>query len=788
MRLISAFCSLLFISQSYSQTITNQEKIKNYIQNYFIFDRENIHVQFNKNIYVNNEDLAFKGYVYSKNNSSPHNNTTNVQLVISDEQQQVIQKQLLYTNKGAFSGGIHLNEKFKSGKYYFHFYTNWMNNFKEDDSFTQTIEIINKSDTYYFKSNEPNWKTAKVDFFPEGGNIIDGIINTVGVKITDCNQKGIEIKDIVILDSKSNEITRFSINKMGNGLFYFLPDINEKYTLKINSNDLTLSKSLPKIQQTGIILTYNNKLNNNIAVAIRTNEKGADLYQNKKFLLLIQQDANSIQYEIAFKNKELENAIIFDKKYILNGVSSIRLIDDNLNEISERLIYNYSTNNPVTTIEAKVIANDSIQLSGKTDLSQADLSISVLPEKNTCINQKRSILGTFYLNAYLEKPEIDNYVYYDVDNKTRKQDMDILMLNQKHSKFLWENIKSNPPIINYTFDKGLTISGKVEKEIKPNTKFKVSLISLKDKIFDETSIDNKNDFKFENFYAKDSTVFLLQMINEKSMVVTTKMETRVTRNEIPYAFPLQIDETNCPIEKNEEKNFVFSNPKQENSTTKLKEVVIKNNFKKDIFTHKNDMSFNATAYKIGDNEFGSILDYIGRHGYRTGVDPEENNVFIQSNRTGFLGSSTNPPAVFIDNDFVFDLNLLFNMDLQDVDEIYIDQSGASDTSMGSNGTIKIFLKLDRFKKDYFKIKYTSLIVTKGFSKNIEFKNTAFETQQEFSYFATLNWSPSIILKDNPNYEIKFTRGNQQKIQVLIEGFSQDGQLISEIKNIPVSNQ
>ena len=142
MRLTIIICSLVVFFSGFSQNIDNQQKIKSSIQNYFHFDSENIHVQFNKKIYVNNEDLAFKGYVYSKDDSAPHLNTTNIQLIIYNQSRQIVQKQLLYTTLGTFEGGLHLNEKFTSGKYYFQFYTNWMNNFKEDDSFVETIEII----------------------------------------------------------------------------------------------------------------------------------------------------------------------------------------------------------------------------------------------------------------------------------------------------------------------------------------------------------------------------------------------------------------------------------------------------------------------------------------------------------------------------------------------------------------------------------------------------------------------------------------------------------------------
>jgi hypothetical protein len=57
-----AICLLLFGQinaqtniQSDEQKTNNTKTIKNLIYNYFLYDRENIHVQFNKNTYINNE-------------------------------------------------------------------------------------------------------------------------------------------------------------------------------------------------------------------------------------------------------------------------------------------------------------------------------------------------------------------------------------------------------------------------------------------------------------------------------------------------------------------------------------------------------------------------------------------------------------------------------------------------------------------------------------------------------------------------------------------------------------
>ena len=117
---IYIFAFLLTTTISFSQNTDNQQKIKINLEDYFHFERENIHVQFNKTIYISNENIAFKGYVFNKQSSFPNLNTTNVQLVIYDAQGQVIQRQLLHTSLGTFGGIVTLDEKIASGNYRFH--------------------------------------------------------------------------------------------------------------------------------------------------------------------------------------------------------------------------------------------------------------------------------------------------------------------------------------------------------------------------------------------------------------------------------------------------------------------------------------------------------------------------------------------------------------------------------------------------------------------------------------------------------------------------------------------
>ena len=780
------FCFLI-LTNSYSQINENTEKIKVSLNNYFQKEREIIHVQFNKTTFINNETIGFKGYVLNKNTGLPYVFSTNIQMVIYNEKKEIVQKQLFFAISGTFEGIFQLTEKFKSGKYQFHFFTNWMNNFKEDDSFIQSIQVFDKNGPYNLGSNGPNYATAKISFYPESGVIINGIVNRVGIKIKDCNQNGIVINDGVVLDSKSQEVSKFSTNKMGNGNFYFTPIPNERYTIKINTDKLSVSESVPVGNETGLKITYNNNLSNNhLAISVNTNTASVPLFENKKLILLIHQDGNSVQKVFTFNNKEPEQIIDFDKKYISEGVNTLRVIDENLKEIAQRLIFIGDPNKSLVTVEAKEIENDSIAVSGKIDIKNAYLSVSILPSESACVNQEKSIFGTYYLDSQLEHPESNTFSYFDTENKNRKNDLDLLMLNQNKSKYKWENLVSEPEKTKYRFTKGVTIYGKVEKKLNPKIKYRLALLSLKDKVFDETAVDDNNEFKFENYYAQDSTVFMFQLLNEKKAAIYSKINLKIIRNDTLIKAPVNFDESNCPKIK-QENDSTFSNSKNNDKTIHLTEVKIKNKYKKEVFNHKNEVgSFTATAFKIDENSFGNVLDFIGRNGYRTGISTEDHEVFIKNPRNGALMDSGSPPAVYIDNELVFDLNLLYSLLLNDVDEIYIDKIGASSFA-GTSGTINIYLKKG-IKKDYYRTNYASLIVTNGYAAKSDFKNAPFDTQKEFYTFGTLDWHTFKLTKEEDQFRFSFPKGNQSEIKVLIEGFNNEGQLLSEIRRIPVSKK
>jgi hypothetical protein len=362
-------------------------------------------------------------------------------------------------------------------------------------------------------------------------------------------------------------------------------------------------------------------------------------------------------------------------------------------------------------------------------------------------------------------------------------DLELLLLNQKQNKYLWNNIKSTPNPIKYPFTQGVTIKGSVLNK-NPKSKYKISLVSITNKIFEEATIDKNNQFTFKNVAIQDSDLVLLQLMDGEKIIKDSNIKTKTVFLDSISIFQPKISSPYCPPINNTNEVFNFAKLSIDKNTINLNDVVVIGT-KKTKLVHKEKNSM-ATAYKISENEFGNFLDYLNMNrDYETGYNGD-GSVYIKNRKNSIVRNMDATPTVYIDDMEVFDLGILISINMGDVDEVYIDKMGVSSTNPGGFGTIKIYLK-QGVKNNTFKPKISSVIIKNGFAKKINFNNTPFETEKEFNSFGTLSWSPTIRTETSKTIEIKSLKANQKEIQVLLEGFTEDGQLISEIKKIPVLN-
>ncbi|WP_035666417.1 hypothetical protein, partial [Flavobacterium gelidilacus] len=278
-----AFTFLFLTSNAQEQD--KHKTITKSINDYYSLASENIHLHFNKSVYLTNETIWFKGYVIDKKSNGLNYSTTNVYVRVLDSDKNEVVSKLFLCSNGIIIGHIKLNETYSSGTYYIHTYTNFMNNFEEDESSIFPIEIFNTKDSPK-TSNNNSLDNESITFGIEGGKLLFDCDNTVGVQIKGCSGKGVKLNNIKVYDSKNILINQFATNEQGYGKFDILKTKNEQYKIVVEQNTSNIEKNLPFVTTEGVSISVNNYSDEKKTfIKIHTNKFTFNKNKDKKFTL-----------------------------------------------------------------------------------------------------------------------------------------------------------------------------------------------------------------------------------------------------------------------------------------------------------------------------------------------------------------------------------------------------------------------------------------------------------------------------------------------------------------------
>ncbi len=767
---------LLFLSLiSHSQN--NEDKFTNQIINseYYILQRENIHLHLNKNVYLNDETVWFKGYIIDKTEGILNNETSNVYISILNSKKEIISTKLFLANSGIIIGQLDLNNNYESGKYYIHTFTNYMNNFEEDESSYFPIEIINKKDKITIQKIN-NAENISLDFTIEGGNFIAGCTTKIGVLIKDCTGNGLFTKDIKIIDSKDNILSMFSTNQYGYGVFKVKGISNEIYKISLEIDGKKFEKLLPIPQENGININVENHLieNETIKIEINTNQNTLSNIKNKDYKLIIQK--NDQIGIVDFKIENQTSKIELKKKNLFNGINYLRLIDSKNNLISERIIYNHGNNASSILLEKKSSLNDSIIISGKLKDRIGNFSISILPLESISNFENNSIDSQFLINNQL-KSRIEN-ISLNKFSKITEENLDLYLLFEKEVKYNWSNFLNKKPNNSFEFEKGLNLKITVNQNLSNKSQYTGNLISTTDSQFFKEKMGKSNSFSFKNVIAKDSTEMIFSIEkDEKSFNEKTNIYSVITNNKKRFYKSYFEPEINYPCQNkiyttllDENIDFVIGDKSQ-----KIEDIFIQKKINK--LVHINEIgNKNARAVKIDQEKNNkSIIQIIRENGYN--VERESLEYKVYNYGKDGRGNLTSP-TILLDGMLVNDL---FMIDNSSISEIYFNKYDIIDSRSGNVGTIKIYTKQD-YTNITDKENGTKIIkILNGFQKQRNYTNQYVSGFQKigFKKYGTIDWLPNINTDLNGNFEFKLPKLDQENIIINIQGIDNLGNLYFE---------
>lgn len=563
-------------------------RLKNYARNIVAFGRQNpqekVFLHFDNKAYYIGETIWFSAYIVDAGSLLPTARSRVLYVELLSPDGDIITSKKLKTVNGrcygelvilgrnetfseGFSNNINIINNLHSGFYEVRAYTREMQNFGEGCYFSRVFPIYdapaidgdysqmqfteNKTKrSAKTRKTEPDGDDINIEFYPEGGTLIEGIESRIAFRVTDKNGMPADIDGIIKEDG-----TKIRTIHEGMGCFKHIPKKNRS-SITITYNNKAYKFNLPNAEKTGYSMTVENNRNDSIYVNVIRNTNtlqtiGVTLMcrENPVYFDTLHWNGNNAKLSIS---KEKANA----------GVHQLTLFNKEGAILSERLLF--IKNNMPSNMQMEITSDkyfyapyekakvqikttqDNTPISTYLSLSVRDGDIENGNHYNDdiCTN----LLLSSDLKGYIANPQY----YFENDDEEHDTALDLLMMVQGWRRYEWQRMAGLKTfdITNYSED-GITIDGEVFalSHDKPLEGIKVIMraFSPDGKYVQSNSVttDSKGEFNFKlaDFYGKWKLVLFLAKENSR-----LKKNARIKINRAPMSQnrPYYRWETNIP--------------------------------------------------------------------------------------------------------------------------------------------------------------------------------------------------------------------------------------------------
>jgi hypothetical protein len=775
------FFLLLSFSSIFAQNSDTDSLLINSFKEYTQLPRELVYAHLNKSVYIKGETIAFKAYVFDKDNKKLTRLTTNLYCSISDEKGGIIQSELVLVNEGVADGSFFVDSLFTSGNYVFKAYTNWMKNFDEQNFYLQNIKVIDPE----IESNVvPKVISSKLDvqFLPEGGHLLADTENTVGVVIKDELGFGVPNLECQLI-SDDDEAINFKTNQFGISKFSFVPDGAKQYKVSINFGGVEQIFNVDTAELSGLTMTLSD-LYNKVVIRISTNKSTLRLIQNQSYKLTIHNGAEMKSSNFKFSDDpELTRYINYDD--LFSGINVFTVFNENNKPLLERLFFNHDGINVIQTdkIEYTKLADSTMVSVNFKDVDVDvfnNFSISVLPEETKAYNHHNNIISSTYLQPYL-RGFIENASYYFTDINRRKQyELDNLLLTQGWSSYDWNRVFYNSPKPTFEFERGISL--KAIDNYSKSSRFVMFPTAFNDLEIFETSHEN-NTFQKAGLFPIDDEKITFSELDTKDQVKKSRLYLQFHPSNIPdiekYTKILPLKES--VIYDSDLLQPILSNSWE--AYEQLDEVLIEVN-KTQNRIDKLQRSIYGNVDVFDDSRRRAHFDfasYIRTKGY---IVSQMNGELIITRQGGAFRNRT--PIVYIDNRLLLDTAELVFFDMDLVDYVIIDDSGFGEGFRGAGGVIKIVTDQTLAYKDNPEMAtFQEIDVPLTFTSPKRFYVPKYGSylSRFYNEYGVIQWFPKMQVDNNGRILFKIKSHGKSRLKFFIEGTANNGSFISETKTL-----
>jgi hypothetical protein len=767
--------------------------------------QEKAYLSFDKPYYAVGETMWFKAFMADAMTHATDTISSVLYVDFIDEaSNRLISQQKLKISDGTASGSFN-TEGSQSGRLLVRAYTRWMRNLATDFHFNKVIQIF-----------DPTKSAAKIEikpvvenfqFFPEGGELIEGLPCNIAFKATDFAGKGMGVKGTIV-DEKGETVANFADDFNGMGRFTLKPEAGKKYSAKVE----TLSKTfdLPTVSTSGLALTIDNSKPDLPIRLFAYLNYSAEKMPNSFTILAHQRGKVAFANQVLVKDKanfKTFKGVIPRANFDEEGIVTITIFDDKGTPIAERLVFvenkkrhlnvNLKTNKTTFNKREQVTVDvETTDSEGKP--TAANVSFGVV-NSDKIETSREGGTGSPYaedLRAYMLlssdlKGTIEQASYYFEDTTARaRRALDDLLMTQGWRRFVWSEIlKRTSDSIAFAPDFGLSVSGVAKRNKKPleDVSLLVTVINKTDgNRFHYVKTDKKGRFLLNNLSFSDTTTIAVKTAN-----LSKDYDIEFTKDKAtPIVFDSKFLLSSLPSDN---MSAYLEASKKDLEATKLRterQIELATFEFKAKKKEKFDSRVTYTAEKTfevkdGDKYGGIVFDWLRLEANLDINETADGDIYIKP----FRGSlRQGKPLLIIDGSPTNDLQMLKAIFVNEVERVDINRIGTGgffDETGTAEGMIHILTKAGN--PNYYKNRKTDEISTIpstiliGYSLVKQFYIPNYnEKKAEYQIpdnRTTVYWSPSVKTDKTGKTTVSFfTTDDAANMRILVEGLDKTGKL------------
>lgn len=762
---------------------------------------EKVYLHFDRENYIAGETVWFKAYLYS--DYQPDTISTTLYTELLNEKGILLQRVALPVLLGMASGHFELPDTLATAVYLIRTYSPTMLNQDAEFAGKQQINVYGKKNKTI---NTPVRQSLRLEFFPEGGNLLNGFAGTVAFKASTPNGLPASAKG-KILNDKNDLITTFSSYHDGMGMFELTPRAGEKYFAQIDGDNTVQKYELPAAADKGISLALIPHPQGNFFEIKQRNDDPAF-----QVAYMIGQMQHHVVFKQEFTAGKAEIQGVINTGKLHSGILQVTFFNKDGQPLAERLCF---VNNKEYILPGQLVT-DTINFSQKgknhfslqlKDTILGNFSVAITDDEyNSQQLRKENIFSTLFLTADLKGYIHNPAFYFSADTDSVKTALDLVMMTNGWRRFSWKELSgklSRPlPFKDLSY---ITLEGKVnlrdgKKAFAEKPMVLMLITADSSRNIQMIHTDKLGQFRLDSmlFFGRSKLLFS-DIRGKKSQYIDVKLSVDSLTKPYPLLAPskeLFAVQEPAPayasmIENDYDAILKASGIMLEGITVKARKknpiAELEEKYASGLFS--GDAS--KTIDLVNNNEtdpYLNIFDYLRTRVPGVQIQNDGFDYEVYYRQTGTISSLGNPPMILYLDEIETEASVISTIPANQIAMVKLFSNFAAATGNAMGGVLAIYTKKGTDMNNLMQhaadvMNYNGYTVTKEFYAPDYAVDKSLLSQADNRI--TIDWQPNLIINSiDPVIPLTFYNNDRtKKFRVVIEGMTTDGKMLMIEKTI-----